>query len=443
MGWPLNLQDPRERWKSELEQPGAGFFAAFAARIRAQEGTRDATLEAIEMLVPAADWSGCLPHVPHGLLGTWAAWALRPRLTPRSFERLLATQLHGFAHENRHARNALRRIGPGSGSWANIEAAVRSRRPAIAWGECQGIAAPTTADFHRVADLAAPDMANMGHKPVTAWALAGLFDLLGAPPGAGRLLLGYSAWFAATEPVDVFWHQRAGARLGPQAPRIPSGPARAEDAHSGGVRELCDLGLVELLDRWCARLRQATASGDLLSMLARAAAEKQLDARRDLEGKTAWNWVFLAALTAGLGRDGGQAAFAQAAALVNLFPTDEEEDRIRPKAPPSQAEVPSLALVEAVLDAEVPEAMFLADFALRVEGLDAALDALAEAASRNDPSFNHSHQALAVASASILMPHLSGQAKAETLQSLAKFLANSQGSSDLGRLADRALETPR
>ena len=427
-----------EQWKKEVERPTEGFFKAFAER--GVEDPRGATCEALEILVPAVNWAGYLPHVPHGLLGTWAAWALLPRLSEASFLRMLATQLHAFAHEARDARNKLAQVGAGSGNWANIRAAVETHRPSLAWGECQGLAEPSQEDFAQVMEMAARDMACVGHKPVSAWALGELSGLLGAAPGLGRLLLGQAAWLAATEPVDLFWHQRASVRLEGVGP-IPLGPAQDEGSQGQALRELCDLGLVELLDRWCARLRLAPPSGELLSILALAAAEKQLDARGDLEGKTAWNWVFLAALANGLAVGGDPRPYAQAAALVNFFPTGEAEDRVRP-APCAVGSDLARALEDAVLDGEAPEAMFLAGRLREARGDDAVLGVLAEAASRNDPAFNHSHQVLAVAAAGALLPHLTETARRATLEALAKSLANSQGSSDLGRLADRALARP-
>ena len=78
--------------------------------------------------------------------------------------------------------------------------------------------------------------------------------------------------------------------------------------------------------------------------------------------------------------------------------------------------------------------------ALVAEGRDdEALRALAEAATHNDPTFNHAHQLLAVAAAADLLPHLPSFAQEAMLVALAKSLANSQGSGDLGRLADGAL----
>ena len=71
---------------------------------------------------------------------------------------------------------------------------------------------------------------------------------------------------------------------------------------------------------------------------------------------------------------------------------------------------------------------------------DAALRALAEAASQNDPAFNHSHHLLAVAAAADLAPRLSLEARTVMSAAITKSLANSQGSSDLGRKADKALQ---
>jgi hypothetical protein len=125
----------------------------------------------------------------------------------------------------------------------------------------------------------------------------------------------------------------------------------------------------------------------------------------------------------------------QAAALVNLFPTGEEEDRPRPAPPRAAVPDPAAALLDAILDGEPEPAMGLA------QGLpeEPLLRVLAEAASGNDPAFNHSHQVLAAAAVADLLPHLPEHARAALLLALAKALANGQGSSDLGRLADAAL----
>jgi hypothetical protein len=198
------------------------------------------------------------------------------------------------------------------------------------------------------------------------------------------------------------------------------------------VRDLCDLGLVGLLDRFTERLRAGQGGEDLLAALVLAAAEKQLDARRDLEGKTAWAFVYLASLART--RPVDPRVWCQAAALVNLFPTDEPDGRIRPLA---RGTADATALLEAILDAEAAPAMGCAGALVAAGRESEVLKALAEASTRNDPTFNHAHQLLAIAAAADLLPHLPGPAREALLVALAKSLANSQGSGDLGRLADR------
>ena len=431
-------------WLAEVEVPSEGFYRAFADRVREggdpSAAARAAAGEAVCRLLPAVDWPAYLPHVPHGLLGLEAVFRLEPLLAPASFLRLLATQLHAFALEVRAAKGqGLAALGQGSGHWGNLEMALRSHRPAIAWGEALGLADPAPEAFGRLARWVEPDMANVGHKAVMALRLEGLAALLDQPR-VTRLLLALTAWLGASEPCDTFWHDRAAHRLG-EAPPVPFRPSsQTPAAHQAGVREICDSGLVELLDHFTGRVATAGGSGDLLAMLVLAAAEKQLDARRDLEGRTAWTFVYLASLALRTARagEGGAASWVQAAALVNLFPTGEEEERPGPVPPRAAVADPGTALLEAVLDGEPPQAMFLAGALRGAEGSQAVLRVLAEAASGNDPSFNHSHQLLAVAAGADLLPLLPDHAQAALLEALAKFLANAQGSSDLGRLADAA-----
>lgn len=419
--------DAIDTWKRELAAPTEAFFTAAAARFRLPEGPRDATREAVKALVPRIAWESYLPHVPHGLLGLGAVFRLRPLLSEVSFHRVLATQLHAFAHEGR--RRTPWEISEGSGHWPNVETALKRHLPALAYGELQGLAVPAEADFQRLGRAVSHDMANMGHKPVMAHGLRELFLALDKPKATGRRLLGIAGWLAASEPEDRFWAQRAATRLGEgfavpaEGPALPDGDA--------ALRELCDLGLVELLNAFTARLKAGAAQPALLDALARAAAEKQLDARRDLEGKTSWTFTYLAAVASGHGADGK--AWCQAAALVNLFPTDEEGGRVQAKAAAGPAT--EAALVDAILDSEPEAAMGLAA-ALEA---GAALRGLAEAASQNDPAFNHSHHLLAAAAAADLAPRLAPGARSAMLAALAKSLANSQGSADLGRKADKAI----
>ncbi len=423
-----------ERWHSELDRPTGDFFAAFAVQIGEPDGIRDGVREAIKTLVPALDWDAYQPHLPHGILGLRAVFRMRPLLAPRLFHRLLATQLHMAAHEGHRA--APLKAAPGSGSWRNLEDFIRARRPGLAYAEAQGFEAPAAPDFERLGGLVAADMANVGHKAVLADQLGDLMALLDHPRATGRRLFGLAAWLAAT-PEDTFWHRRAATRLGEGTLRLPEGsPSREADSLAPLVRELCDLGLVELLDRLATRVSAGLTLADLRTALALAAAEKLLDARRDLEGKTAWCLVYLATLA----RSGTTDArtWAQAPALVYLFPTDEPEERIAPK-PPANAPDPG-ALREAVLDAEAAQAMGWAQALARENRPEAALAALAETVPFNDPAFNHAHQALAVAAAADLLPALPPFAGEVVLIALAKSLANSQGSGDLGRQADRALD---
>ena len=442
-GRPKVSANGRQEWLKELGQPSGRFFAAYAARVRAEGGAIAAAQEAVTLLTPAVDWPAYLPHIPHGLLGLQGVFRLRPLLAESSFLRVLGTQLHAFAVEARSpAGHGLGAIGQGSGNWANLTMALDSHRSSIAWGEALGLAEPSAADFRRLESRAEPDMANVGHKAVTARALGELNAALGARPEAGRPLLALCAWLCASEPFDTFWHDRAGHRLGGAVP-VPFRPAQADPAElAAGVREICDSGLVDLLDGFAGRVRAGTGSGDLLATLVLAAAEKQLDARRDLEGKTAWNFVFLATLAKRVAETGQGApeSWVQAAALVNLFPTGEEEERPRPSPPRMPGLGDGEGLLDAILDGDAQPAMFLAKELLAGAGPDRLLQVLAEAASGNDPAFNHCHQLLAVAAAADLAPLLPAPVLAVMLVALAKFLGNCQGSSDLGRLADAALK---
>jgi len=430
-----------ERWLAELDHPSPDFFRTFAALAGTPAGAADAGREAVLRLAPAVDWAAYLPHIPHGLLGLQAVYRLRPLLAQPSFLRALATQLHAFAHESRcPGARSLGAIGRGSGNWDNLRMALAQHRPGIAWGEARAVAEVRWEHFRLLEGAAEADMANVGHKSALARLLGELFLALDQPQEAGRLMLALSAWHCASEPHDRFWHERAAHRLEGTAPVPHRAAAQNEAAHRALAREICDAGLVELLDRFSARVRSGGGSGDLLAVLALAAAEKQLDARRDLEGKTAWNFVHLACL-ARRAAEGPVApeSWVQAAALVNLFPTGEEEERPAPAAPRQAPGDPAAALLDAVLDGEPQAAMGLARLLLEQAGPEPVLRTLAEAASGNDPAFNHSHQLLAVAAVADLLPHLPEHARTAVLLAAAKALANGQGSSDLGRLADAAL----
>ncbi len=431
-----------DAWLTELASPTAGFFPAFARRASGPEGPRDAARDAVRNLLPRVDWAAYLPHVPHGLLGLSAVFRLRPLLGGRSFLRILATQIHAFAHEGRSPEGqGLAAAGAGSGHRGNLAMALDTLRPGIAWGEALGIPAPDLGDFLAIEARLEADMANVGHKGIMARHLGELHVALGRPKTGGPLLLALAAWLGASEPRDTFWNQRAGRRLEgvPPVPRTPA--VLGLEDWTPAAREICDCGLVELLDRFCGRIKAGTGRGDLLAALVLAAAEKQLDARRDLEGKTSWNLVPLAR-RAGPGGGAGYGppgAGAPAAALVNLFPTDEPEDRPRSKAPRRPIDDPAAGLLDAILDAEPLEAMHYAERLLDAGAGAEALAVLAEAATTNDPAFNHSHPLLAVAAAADLAPQVPEPVVRAMLVALAKALANSQGSTDLGAQAERAL----
>jgi hypothetical protein len=424
------------RWQQELESPTEAFFAAFAERVAEPDGLRDAVRETVRILIPRIDWEAYQPHVPHGILGLRSVLRLRPLLAERSFLRALATQAHMAAHEGRRSNAALSQVSAakGSGQWRNLEAFIQSRKPGLAYAEAQGFDLPANDDFLRLGRLTQLDMANVGHKAVLACDLGDLQERLERPKATGRRLFGLVAWLAATA-EDTFWARRAAKRLVDVEVHVPwTSPTLDEGGWSNQVRDLCDLGLVALLDRFAERLKAGQGAGDTLAALVLAAAEKQLDARRDLEGKTAWTFAYLASLARTRPTD--PRIWCQAAALVNLFPTDEPEERVRPAAIP---EPTPEALLDAILDLEPALAMGHAQRLSQAGQGDLALATLAEAATHNDPAFNHAHQVIAIAAAADLIPHLPRLAHEALLVALAKNLANSQGSGDLGRLADRAL----
>jgi hypothetical protein len=437
----MRADNMEEAWKGQLLEPDETFFKTFAAYLHEPDGVQNAVREAVKTLIPLIDWEAYLPNVPHGLMGLRAVFRLRPLLAEKSFHRILATQLHSFAHEGRRSgTGGLKAIGRGSGSWQNVRAAIAKKRPSIAYGEMLGLETPTVDDFQTLGSLVQSDMANVGHKAVMAHQLGDLFLALNSPRATGKRMLALGAWLAATELTDTFWNQRASKRIGDDGFRVEMCPARLSlEAHSAGAREICDLGLVDLLDRFIATIREGYGSTDLLAMLVLAASEKQLDARRDLEGKTTCTFVYLATHAASQMESGDPRLYAQAAALVNLFPTDEEERRIKPEPPRTMTGDQASGLLDAILDSEPPQAMYLASALKNEQGTEALLRVLAEAASQNDPAFNHCQHLLSVAAVLDLLPVLPEHAQSAMLIAVTKFLANSQGTADLGRLAERAL----
>ncbi|MBK8792215.1 MAG: hypothetical protein IPN59_03495 [Holophaga sp.] len=423
-------------WLKELDSPTEGFIPAFAARITEPDGYQGALREALLHLVPRVDWQGYLPQVPHGLLGLAAVVELAPSLVEPSMLRLCATQLQAFAREGRAPEaRSLATIGLGSGHWPNIDVALREHRPAMAWGELLALEHPRSEDFHHLLCVAAPDMANVGHKAVAVGAMERLWTSLGKSVEVGRVLLAWAGWFVATEPEDRFWHVRMARRT--SGVPVPTGVSNQGAAWQQSLaHEICELGLVGMLDALAARMKAGATAGDLLAGLVLAASEKMLDARRDMEGKTAWNLAYLATLGRDLAGLGQPEVWGQAAAMVNFFPSDAPEDRYRWQKRAVDPAVLSTALLEAILDGDPDVAM---DLAASSADSTKVMEACAEAASRNDPGFNRSSHVLAAAGAQQLLSFLPAWVASTMLIALAKSLANSQGSDDLGRVADREL----
>ncbi|HJW42880.1 MAG TPA: hypothetical protein VJ463_00365, partial [Geothrix sp.] len=232
------------RWLEELESPTEGFFAALGSRLATPDGLRDAVRDTVKTLVPRIDWEAYQPHLPHGLLGLRAVLRLQPLLEEASFRRALATQIHMAAHEGRRSPQALASVlaAKGSGQWRNLDAYIQSRRPGLAYAEAQGFDLPEAADFRRLGERTAHDMANVGHKAVLADQLGDLHERLDRPKATGRRLFGLAAWLAAT-PEDTFWSRRAAKRLA-GADVVVDWRESVEDeaALSAQVRDLCDEG---------------------------------------------------------------------------------------------------------------------------------------------------------------------------------------------------------
>lgn len=384
-------------WVEALKNPDGDFFAAYSAALKAH-GPMACVEAAVIHLTPRVDWAGYLPGMPHGLLGLDAALELRPLLSERRFHRLLGLQLHAFAMEGR----AKRRAKPSS------EAA-------------------TEAAFRELLAQAAPDMANIGHKAVAAATALRLWQRLGQGEDAGRALLAWARFVVMAEPVDRFWNVRMARRL---ESGLPSQTRVLGEAWQQAFAESMDeVGLVALLDQVAERLREGPSTEDLLAALSLAACDKQLAATRDLEGKTAWNFVYLAALACELPAREQPEVWGQAAALVNFFPAEAWLND-------PWSEISTTGdLLEAILDGEPDRAL---ERALGYEDPAEALKILAEAACLNDPGFNHAMQILAVASA-VRCP-LPPKAARRRVGALAKFLGNTQGQDYFGRQVERALE---
>lgn len=357
-----------------LERPGPTFLGAYVRRLREAGGAEGATREALAFLGPRIGWANYGAYVPLGLVGLRAVWRLKEVLPEASFLRALGLQLAMAAREGRGA-------------------------------------APADLSAHPLPDLW-PDMATMGFKPVFAQHFADLDRTLGT---ASEPLV---AHLAALVAPDTFWHRLATRKL--EAPDvIPTEAAMVEVLLEGGV--------VETMECLVAHLREGHPPSALLEPLMEAACFRLLDADRELEAKTTWLLVYLAALAEAQPTD--PRPWLQAGALVNFFPGEGLQERSGPRPPRTPT-----TLLDAVLDGEPSEACFLAE-----EAGDSALPALAEAASRNDPAFCHGRQMMAVAAAMDLAAHLSPPRVARMAGALAKSLAHSQVSCDQALLADRLL----
>ncbi len=433
---------PSEVWIAELERPTEGFFAAYARRIQASTGMREAVREALGVLIPRVDWAGYLPGMPHGLLGLWGALCLGPWLDAADHHRLVGLQLLAFARTGRALpAKGLQTLPVGSGLWACVERALASRVPDEAWGAVQGLERVTETSFEALMPFVGPDMANVGHKVVALHRARDLFRMLDRPPDEGRLLLGWAAWMGASEPVDTYWHDRMVRRMEGLEGTVPPGVTQGPEAWEALAEVIETRGLVATLDGVAQALRNGWGREDLLGCLVTVAARKLLDARPDMEGKTGWPLVYLATLaetTAG----NSPAVWGQAAALINLYPSDDPEDRRRP-VPWTGKGDPGHALEDAIRDGEPERAMGLVLPTLEAQGVGGVLKSMASTVASNDPGLDQSGQVLLLAAVLDLWDRLPETERPWLLQAVAKSLACRQTDGDAVRRMDRALETRR
>lgn len=249
------------------------------------------------------------------------------------------------------------------------------------------------------------DMATLGYKPVFALHFADLDRRLERTGQSDPLV----AHVVAQVAPDRYWHRLAERRLGRPAPA--TAPEEA----------LLEGGVVEAMAAVAGLL---AAGGDPLPLLVAGACRRLQDATRELQGQTSWLLVYLAALAEA--RPSEPHPWLQAAALVNFFPG------LEPEAPAPQAREGEL--LDAVLDGEDRLASALA----AARGAE-ALPVLAEAATRNDPAFNHGRQVLAAAAVLDLATHLPEACLGPLAAALATSLARGQGSCDQALLLERLL----
>ncbi|MBP1626191.1 MAG: hypothetical protein H6Q00_666 [Holophagaceae bacterium] len=261
-------------------------------------------------------------------------------------------------------------------------------------------AAPAAAEtYASLRAKVAPDMASTGFKGILAHQMEDLAQRL----DLGLALVPLLQVVCEALPVDLYWNQRAIRRLeGPIPP-----------ASGDSVRVLCEGGLVEVLNHFGALLRRGEP---ILDLLVEGASRKLLEASRELQGRTSWIFLYLATLPGA-----GQAQWLQAAALVNLFPSEDW---------PSLDTVPGVAsaedLLDAILDAEPGKARVLGRQVLASSEPASLLPLLAEAAAASDPVNDNGHRLLATAALAELLPLLGVPAQAWAVYALAISLATTQ-----------------
>ena len=425
-----------QSWEEELTRPSKDFFKAYVNATKNDEDLILAVRSAIKVLVPVVDWQGFLPHMPHGLLGISSVFRLRDSLDTRSFRRALGTQLHYFAHEGR-APSAKRPV-MGSGSFKNIKMGIQKQHPEIAFGEVMGISVPTDSDFDSLIALVKKDMSNMGHKLVFVHHMKYLFIQLGRPKATGRWLLGICAWLAGCTP-DTFWNERAQIRLN-QDLTLPGTDASVLSTTSNSYLRTVvnEYGLVQMLNEWTSATLKGLTPPEMIKILLLSSSDKLLDARRDLEGKTSWLFTYLESLWFSEDAKEDLVIWSQAAALVNLFPSEEESLRMTAELQNSRSK---LKLSDAILDVEPQKAFTIANTLLNTASLsENVVTEVAQAIAWGDPIYNYSHHSLALASLIHLRHQIEPKIWNYAMCSLCKSIANSQGSSELSQQLDRLLD---
>ncbi len=281
---------------------------------------------------------------------------------------------------------------------------------------------PPAAPWPQLMQAQARDMGNLGLKAVTLHRLQGLGLHLGIETPLDDRLRALGQGMTLEAPCDAYWAERALARLRQVPGRVVwEGEARDAEGPPERVEVILRGGLTQVLDMVSGWLQRHPLAPHLLDTLVQAAASKQREAPRDLMEVVAWLWPYLATLAGPLGHLEDPCPWAQAAALVNLFPSLDPEDVPPPPLP--QGGVRAEALDAALLDREPERAAFLAEALHDALGPAAILAHLAEAITHRDPADFPRAQILAVASALELLPHLRPSATRPMVQALARLTA--------------------